>query len=57
MPIRWLRVFRKRRAVSKLIYYLLALSALGVVLEEALLMLEELVKEARLLEVVVPQVD
>jgi hypothetical protein len=56
MPIRWLRVFRKRRAVSKLIYYLLALSALGVVLEEALLMLEELVKEARLLEVVVPQV-
>ena len=57
MPIRWLRVFRKRRAVSKLIHYLLALSALGVVLEEALLMLEELVKEARLLEVVVPQVD
>ena len=45
------------RAVSKLIYHLLALSALGVVLEEALLMLEELVKEARLLQVVVPQVD
>jgi hypothetical protein len=57
MPIRWLRVFRKRRAVSKLIYHLLALSSFGVVLEEALLMLEELVKEARLLEVVVPQVD
>lgn len=57
MPTRWQRIFRKRRAVSKLIYHLLALSALGVVLEEALLMLEELVKEARLLEVVVPQVD